>query len=80
MTEPTAAPTADHRRISVRLPSELADWLEAEERRRVVGKELLVVKAVELLRSAIDHDGATVTLPGAPAGPRPAQAEHAIGE
>lgn len=59
-------------RVQLALPAELAEWLEAEADRRVVGERLLVAAAVRTLRALIlaGEDGPEGLVVGLPAAPR----------
>lgn len=53
---------------TVRVSLETAEWLAAEADRRVVGRRLLVERAIDLLRHALEVAPDLVDLPPAPAG------------
>lgn len=59
--------------ITLRIPAELVRWLDEEADRRVVGRRLLVVSALRLLREAIERAPDLVDLPPVPRArePRP---------
>lgn len=51
------------RGLHVRLPEDLAAWLDEESERRVVHRNLLLVRAVELLQEAVAVAPDLVELP-----------------
>ena len=56
------------RSLTFKVEPGLADWLEDEADRRLVGRDLLVDRALRLLREAIERAPDLVDLPPAPPG------------